>query len=190
MSVPFLQVKHPLPVHFSTFLPTLQGQFQMSVYQCSVQSLSHVIPSYKYALTIQKLLCVQSCLTLCNSVDCSSPSSLSMEFSRQECWNGLPFSPPGDLPNLGIEPRLLHRLSWQADSLPLEPPGKLWQVRTPIISCFKIVYVEALWEGNMSLIGKKCVLVTVLRFSVGPNMICRNYFLKKRKQLKVMSLFC
>ena len=29
---------------------------------------------------------------------------LSMGFSRQECWNGLPFSSPGDLPNPGIEP--------------------------------------------------------------------------------------
>ena len=29
---------------------------------------------------------------------------LSMEFSRQENWNGLPFSTPGDLPDLGIEP--------------------------------------------------------------------------------------
>ena len=28
---------------------------------------------------------------------------LSMEFSRQEYWNGLPFPPPGDLPNPGIE---------------------------------------------------------------------------------------
>jgi len=30
---------------------------------------------------------------------------LSMEFSRQEYWNGLPFPSPGDLPNPGIEPR-------------------------------------------------------------------------------------
>ena len=28
-----------------------------------------------------------------------------MEFSRQECWSGLPFPSPGDLPNPGIEPR-------------------------------------------------------------------------------------
>ena len=28
---------------------------------------------------------------------------LSMGFSRQEYWSGLPFSPPGNLPNLGIE---------------------------------------------------------------------------------------
>ena len=30
---------------------------------------------------------------------------LSMGFSRQEYWSGLPFPPPGDLPNPGIEPR-------------------------------------------------------------------------------------
>ena len=29
---------------------------------------------------------------------------LSMDFSRQEYWNGLPFPPPRDLPNPGIEP--------------------------------------------------------------------------------------
>ena len=29
---------------------------------------------------------------------------LSMEFSRQEYWSGLPFPSPGDLPNSGIEP--------------------------------------------------------------------------------------
>ena len=30
---------------------------------------------------------------------------LSMEFSRQEYWSGLPFPSPGDLPDPGIEPR-------------------------------------------------------------------------------------
>ena len=32
---------------------------------------------------------------------------LSMRFSRQECWNGLPFPTPGDLPDPGIEPESL-----------------------------------------------------------------------------------
>ena len=32
---------------------------------------------------------------------------LSLEFSRQEYWRGLPFSPPGDLPHPGIEPTSL-----------------------------------------------------------------------------------
>ena len=31
-------------------------------------------------------------------------ASLSMGFSRQEYWSGLPFPAPGDLPNPGIEP--------------------------------------------------------------------------------------
>ena len=31
-------------------------------------------------------------------------ASLSMGFSRQEYWNGLPFPPPGDFPNRGIKP--------------------------------------------------------------------------------------
>ena len=46
---------------------------------------------------------------------------LSVEFSRQEYWTGLPFPSPGDLPNPGIEPG---SLALQADSLPSEPPGK------------------------------------------------------------------
>ena len=39
---------------------------------------------------------------------------LTMGFSRQECWNGLPCPPPGDLPDLGIEPG---SPALQADSL-------------------------------------------------------------------------
>ena len=46
---------------------------------------------------------------------------LSMEFSRQEYWSGLPFLTPGDLSDLGIEPE---SPTLQADSLPSEPPGK------------------------------------------------------------------
>ena len=52
-------------------------------------------------------------------------ASLSMGFSRQDYWSGLPFPSPGDLPNPGIEPR---SCALQADSLPSEPPGKLLYV--------------------------------------------------------------
>ena len=37
---------------------------------------------------------------------------LSMGFSRQEYWNGLPCPPPGDLPDPGIEPESLMSLAW------------------------------------------------------------------------------
>ena len=53
------------------------------------------------------------------TVACQAP--LSMGFSRQEYWNGLPCPPPGDLPNPGIKPR---SPTLQADSLLFEPPGK------------------------------------------------------------------
>ena len=48
---------------------------------------------------------------------------LSMGFSRQEYWRGLPCPSPGDLPNPGIEPVSLSLLHWQVSSLPLAPPG-------------------------------------------------------------------
>ena len=56
------------------------------------------------------------------TVACQAP--LSIEFSRQECWSGLPFPSPGDLPNAGVKagsPAL------QADSLLSEPQGKPWE---------------------------------------------------------------
>ena len=46
---------------------------------------------------------------------------LSMGFFRQEYWSGVPFPPPGDLPDPGIEPG--SPALW-ADSLPTEPSGK------------------------------------------------------------------
>ena len=49
--------------------------------------------------------------------------SLSMEFPRQVYWRGLPFSTPGDLPDPGIKPHLLHLLHWQADSLAVSHLG-------------------------------------------------------------------
>ena len=48
-------------------------------------------------------------------------ASLSMGFSRQQYWSGLPFPSPEDLPDPGIEPR---SPVLQADALPSEPPGK------------------------------------------------------------------
>ena len=63
----------------------------------------------------------QSCLTLCDPVDCSLPgfSIHGILQARILEWV-LPFPSPGDLPNPGIEPR---SPALQAHSLPSEPPG-------------------------------------------------------------------
>ena len=54
---------------------------------------------------------------------------LTLEFSRQEYWSGLPFPSPGDLPNPGIKPG---SPSLQADSLSSEPPGKPIYILIPL----------------------------------------------------------
>ena len=70
------------------------------------------------ALCAWSLSCVQL-FVMPWTVICQTP--LSMEFSRQEYWTGLPCPPPEDLPNPGIKPR---SPILQADSLPSEPPAK------------------------------------------------------------------
>ena len=66
----------------------------------------------------------QSSLTLCASMDCIVyQAPLSIAFFWQEYWSGLPFPPPGDLPNPGIRPASPAAPALQADSLPLSHQG-------------------------------------------------------------------
>ena len=76
--------------------------FQATVHTCMLSCISHI------------QLFVTPWTT-------AGQAPLSMGFSRQEYWSGLPFPPPGDLPNPGIEPR---SPTLQEDSLPAEPQGK------------------------------------------------------------------
>ena len=55
---------------------------------------------------------------------------LSMGFSREEYWSGLPFPSPGDLPYPGIQPG---SPALQADALPSELPGKLTTIATLMV---------------------------------------------------------
>ena len=65
------------------------------------------------------------CLTLCDPVDCSPPSSSVTGFYRQEYWSGLTWPPSRDLPHPGIKPvSLTSNLHWEGGSLSLAPPGK------------------------------------------------------------------
>ena len=50
--------------------------------------------------------------------------SLSMGFPRQDYWSGLPFPPPGDLRDPGLEPKPPVPLALQADALPLKDLGR------------------------------------------------------------------
>ena len=78
-----------------------------------------------------KVSVVQSHLTLATPWTAICQAPLSMGFSRQEYWSGLPFPSPGDLPNPGNKPS---SPTLQADSLPSEPPGKsYYMLRTLLL---------------------------------------------------------
>ena len=66
------------------------------------------------------VLVAQSCLALCNLMDCSSPGSSVHVIPQARQWSGLPFPSPEDLPNPGIKPK---SPALQADSLPFELQG-------------------------------------------------------------------
>ena len=53
----------------------------------------------------------------CDPWTVARQAPLTMGFSRQEYWSGLPFPSPGDLPNPGIKPK---SPALQADDLPTE----------------------------------------------------------------------
>ena len=53
-------------------------------------------------------LIAKSCPTLVITWTVARQTHLSVGFSRQEYWNGLPFPSPGDLPNPGSNPGLLY----------------------------------------------------------------------------------
>ena len=67
-------------------------------------------------------LVAKSYMTLVTPWTVAHKAPLLMGFSRQGYWSGLPFPSPGDLPDLGIEPR---SLALQADSLLTELSEKL-----------------------------------------------------------------
>ena len=54
--------------------------------------------------------------------DCSPPNPLSMEFSRQEYWSGLPFPTPGNLPDAGIKPASPPSPALAGGFFTIEPP--------------------------------------------------------------------
>ena len=66
-------------------------------------------------------IATKSCQTLATPRYVAYQDPLSVGFSRQEYWSGLPFPSPGDFPNPGTEPR---SPALQADSLMTDLQGK------------------------------------------------------------------
>ena len=69
---------------------------------------------------------------------------LSVGFSRQEYWSGLPLPPPGDLPDPGIELQSPVSLALAGRFFPIEPPEKPPCVKSiPVfLNCQHTMYVK------------------------------------------------
>ena len=98
---------------------------------------------------------VQVCTTLCTLMDCiiACQAPLSIGFSQQEYQNGLPFSPPGNLPDPGIEPV---PSALQGRFFTTEPPGKPHQkIEQVLVSLFHLLSNRG---SNDSLINGSLLL--------------------------------
>ena len=97
----------------------------MLLFKTFMKQKTKVLNSEFYNYTIKLLQLLFSGSVMSNSFvtpwSVAHQAPLSMEFSRQEYWSGLPFHSPGELSNPRIEPK---SPALQADSLPSEPPGK------------------------------------------------------------------
>ena len=111
-----LKIKRQKTVFSSGFILTLIISFIMLVI-CAINNAPTLITTTVSgcAWLIFDLLFAYAMKNKCHQ------APLSMGFSRQEYWNGLPFPSPGDLPNPGIEPGFP---ALQTDSLLSKPPGK------------------------------------------------------------------
>ena len=128
-------IKHPL-LDLIRFKGKWNGPCQYSFYSLfdwNVLTLvisSDPITVFKLCWTVLSVCggggsVAQSCLT---PWTVARQAALSMEFSRQEYWSGLPFPPPGDLPDPGIKPG---SPALQTDSLLTEPPGTYVRIDIP-----------------------------------------------------------
>jgi len=95
------------------------------LYQLSYEG----IPGVSVTPLKVKVKVTQSCPTLVTSWTVAHQTLLSMGFSRQEHWSGLPFPSQGDLPDPRIEP---DSPALQADSLQTE----LWREALKYLKCF------------------------------------------------------
>ena len=83
---------------------------------------------------------------------------LSMGFSKQQHWNGLPCPPEGDLPDPRMKPSLLGLLHWQANSLPLNH----------LLLTYKVLFVG--YRGEVEICGDLCSVFHNISHKVCPTV--------------------
>ena len=95
----------------SKILLLIQGNDDLHVHFICAKSL-HLCPSLQMDTNLFQIWTV------------ASQAPLSMRFSRQECWSGLPFISPGALPDPGVKPTSPVTPASQEDSYLLSHQGR------------------------------------------------------------------
>ena len=140
------RLQHQLLLEFSACQPVPQ-LLNLAPASCSQFLKISLLISLSLCLSLFFYVCVCVCMpSHFTNVQCcvilwtvARQAPLSMGFSRQEHWSGLPCLPPRDLPDPGIESR---SPALQADSLPAELPGKPFSMCVYIYVCVCIhIYV-------------------------------------------------
>ena len=127
-------------------------------------------PSLK---TLSESEVAQSCLTLCDPWTVAHQAPLSMGFSRQEYWSGLPFPSPRDLPNPGIKPR--------SPALQADRRFNLWAIRDfkPYPKSSTLTLDEDLWKqfkdpDSLNIVPvERVVVLGLLNLGWMSGTICR-----------------
>ena len=100
-----------------------------------------LLESLFYSLLVADISFVSVCVCVCvlshvwlfvHSMDCSLPDPLSMGFSRQEYWSGLPCPPPRNLPDPGIEPKSPALAGRFFTTVPPEKPWSVSCICSPV----------------------------------------------------------
>ena len=128
-----------LPPHCTAFLVE-----RFRYYLCQLRILV-AFPSLDTLCMLHHFSCVQLFATPW-TVACQAP--LSMGFSRQEYWSGLPCPPPGDLPDTGIEPASPATPALRMNPLPMSyqgSPDTLYSLNTCSLHFY---YDYMLWTEN------------------------------------------
>ena len=138
---------------YTQLLLTIYEQFRVALLNPPNQSWDDSMTTTSSTIVSQGppvyLSCMLSCLVVSDpaipwTLACQPP--LSVGFPRRECWGGLPFHFPGDLPNPRIEPT---SPALQADSLLTEPPGNPLQY-----SCLENPMDRGAWQAAVPGVPK------------------------------------
>ena len=131
--------------------------------------LTFLFPSFMYNMLRAKSL--QSSLTLCDPRTLALPVLLSMGFSRQEYWSGLPFPTSGDLPDLGIELTSLILPAWTGRFFTTGATWEAWHNMWDSIN-------DCLWKlGRFRSLFKKYLFICLFIFGCAGSLLLQVGFL-------------